>query len=252
MQRPRFGGHRGHQPVQIPADYQLREQANMEPQDSCGPEFVQESLPGFVRAVIDPLADGPFAPACRRHDGCYRLREKSQAWCDDRFRDEMFAICDSGTGGLAYSIPGVGPSLCRFHGSLYYNMVNSTDGASAYEGAPGGAIANLRHRIIRHRYREDEAEVCVDIHNGTQMMQGYDVLLHDEAGRVIDREPDLGQEKLRAGEDGTVCVSTEWNRQYGLKDFADGIHVSLRADDPERYAWWGDMVVVDMRQVVLD
>ena len=239
-------------PVAAGAAYLAREQAHMEPQDSCGPEFVQESLPGFVRAVIDPLADGPFRPACKRHDACYRLREQTQAWCDDRFREEMFATCETGTGGLLYSVPQLGPSLCRFHGSLYYNMVNSTDGAAAYEGAPGGVITNLRHQIERSDWWGDQVRVCVDIHNPTPLMQGYQVILHDEDGHVIDDEPDLGQLKLRAGEQGTICAGTRWNRAYGLKDFADGIYVSLRADDPERFAYWGDMVVVDMRQVVLD
>ncbi|GGB68843.1 hypothetical protein [Henriciella pelagia] len=239
-------------PLVIDEAYLTREGGKMEPQDSCGPEFVQERFPGVLRAVIDPLADGPFRPACRRHDACYRLREKDQAWCDDRFRAEMVSTCDSGTGGLGYSIPRLGPSLCRFHASLYFNMVNSTNGASAYEGMPGGVIANLRHQIIRRTRGEDEVKVCLDVHNPTVMMQGYDAVLHDEAGTVIDRQPGRGQLKLRVGERGTICVSTEADRRYGLRDVGDGIYVSLRADDPEVYAFRGDMVVVDMMQVVLD
>lgn len=239
-------------PVAVSADYLAREANQMKPQDSCGPEFVQDNLPGFFRAAIEPLTDGPFRPACKRHDACYRLREKPQTWCDDRFREEMFATCDSGTGGLAYSIPGIGPPLCRVQGGLYYGMVNSTDGAAAYEGQPGGVITNLRHRIVRRKRGEDEVDVCADFHNPTPMMQGYVLELRDEAGRRIDKAPGAGQLKLRADARGTLCTGTLGNRRYGLKDFADGIHAVLSADDPGRYALWGDMVEVDRMQVVLD
>ncbi|MEQ9314589.1 MAG: hypothetical protein RLN72_01990 [Henriciella sp.] len=239
-------------PVAVSAAYLEREATQMEPHDSCGPEFVQESLPGFLRAAIEPLTDGPFRPACKRHDACYRLREQSQSWCDDRFREEMFATCNSGTGGLAYSIPGIGPPLCRAQGGLYYGMVNSTDGASAYEGMPGGVIANLRHSIVRRTRGEDEVKVCADVHNPTPMMQGYILELKDEVGKRIDKAPGAGQLKLRSDERGTLCTSTYGNRHYGLKDVANGIHAVLSADDPERYALWGDMVEVDRLQVVLD
>ncbi|MGB3625478.1 MAG: hypothetical protein WA989_06615 [Henriciella sp.] len=238
--------------IPVAADYQAREQAQMKPHDSCGPEFMQAAVPGLIRAVLEPLADGPFRASCRRHDACYRLQEHSQAWCDERFREEMVATCNTGTGGLGYSLPGIGPPLCRVQGGLYFSLVSSPGGAAAYKGEPGGQIANLRHRIVRRAPGEDQVTACVDIANETPVLQGYVVDLRDKTGRQIDRAPFRGQLQLRTGESGTLCVGTTGSRRYGLPDFADGIYAVLSADDPSRYAAWGDLVVVDQRQVVLD
>lgn len=242
-------------PVDVPADvgddYLLREAEFMESADSCGPEFVQEKLPGTLKSMIEPLADGPFRPVCARHDACYRLGEKSQAWCDDRMRDEMFAICDTGQAGVVYRVPGVGPSLCRFHGGMYYRLINSTFGGVAYGGAPGGEIAAIQTRRIEDSIGGDEVEICADIFNPTLLMQEYDVELHTASGRMIDREPDLHEENIRAGETETLCVSTNWNARWDANNIGDEVFLSLRADTPESFAFWNDMVIVDSKKLSL-
>ena len=110
-------------PLAVAADYEARERAQMVDTDRCGPAFIQEKLPASVQRVVGPIADGPFKPVCARHDACYRLGEKTQSWCDDRMRDEMVAICNTGEAGLTYGIPVIGPSLCRFHAGLYYCLL---------------------------------------------------------------------------------------------------------------------------------
>lgn len=236
-------------PAQVGDDYLAREAAFMDAADSCGPEFVQDKLPGSLKSVIEPLADGPFRPVCARHDACYRLGEKSQAWCDDRMRDEMFAICDTGQAGVAYRVPSVGASLCKFHGGMYYRLINSTFGGVAYGGAPGGEITALRTRRIADAIGEDEIEICADILNPTLLMQEYDLELHSETGQMIDREPDLHEENIRAGETETLCVSTNWKGRWDAENVGDQVFVSLRADTPESFAFWNDMVIVDSKEV---
>ncbi|MEL6830660.1 MAG: hypothetical protein AAFO63_11035 [Pseudomonadota bacterium] len=239
--------------VDVPADvgeaYLLREAEFMDSADSCGPEFVQDKLPGALKTVIEPLADGPFRPVCARHDACYRLGEKSQAWCDDRMRDEMFAICDTGQAGVAYRVPEIGPSLCRFHGGMYYRLINSTFGGVAYGGAPGGEIAAIRTQRIADTIGQDEFEICADILNPTLLMQEYDIELHTGSGQMIDREPDLHEANIRAGDIETLCVSTNWNGRWDADNIGDDVFLSLRADTPESFAFWNDMVIVDSKQL---
>lgn len=236
-------------PADVGEDYLEREAGFMDVADSCGPEFVQDKMPGALKSVIEPLADGPFRPVCARHDACYRLGEKSQAWCDDRMRDEMFAICDTGQAGIAYRVPGVGPSLCKFHGGMYYRLINSTFGGVAYGGAPGGEITGIQTRRIADAIGGDEIEICADILNSTSLMQEYDLELHSETGQMIDREPDLHEENIRAGETETLCVSTNWNASWDAGNIGDEVFLSLRADTPESFAFWNDMVIVDSKQL---
>lgn len=238
-------------PKDVGGDYIAREASFMDTADSCGPAFVQDQLPGTLKAAIEPLADGPFRPVCARHDACYRLGEKSQAWCDDRMRDEMFAICDTGQAGVAYRIPGIGSSLCKFHGGMYYRLINSTYGGVAFGGAPGGEIAAIRTRRISDAIGGDEIEICADILNPTSLMQEYDLELHSQTGHMIDREPDLHEENIRAGETETLCVSTNWDSRWDANSIGSKVFVSLRADTPESFAFWDDMVVVDSRQLQL-
>lgn len=238
-------------PADVGEDYLIREAEFMDSADSCGPEFVQDKLPGALRTMIEPLADGPFRPVCARHDACYRLGEKSQTWCDDRMRDEMFAICDTGQAGAAYRVPRVGPSLCRFHGGMYYRLINSTFGGVAYGGAPGGEIAAVHTKDIADAIGGDELEICADIHNPTLLMQEYDLELHTGSGQMIDREPDLHEENIRAGETETLCVSTNWNARWDAENIGDEVFLSLRADTPESFAFWNDMVIVDTKSLSL-
>ena len=178
-------------PVPVPDDYAAREAAKIDLDDSCGPEFVQDNLPSGLVAAVTPLFDGPFRPACERHDACYGLEEHSQTWCDDRFRTEMTAICDTGRAGAFYSAPLVGPALCRRQANAYFAMVNNSFGAYAYGDGdtvypPGGQITG--HTVEQSGER---VRVCADILNDTMILQEYDLALVTVAGRIIDRDPDL-------------------------------------------------------------
>lgn len=236
-------------PVDVGADYAAREALMMEEGDSCGPTFVQEKLPATAQRVISPIADGPFRPVCARHDACYRLGEKTQAWCDDRMRDEMLGICAKGGATKAYSVPVIGASLCQFHAGMYYGAINNTYGAYAYGTEAGGEITDVRTRVIDDQLSDDEFEICVDVHNPTQGMQEYDVELHDAAGRLIDREPDLHEENVRAGETEAFCVGTNYSPRWGISDLSDVVYVSVRADTPDSFAFINDMVIVDTKTV---
>ncbi|MEL6662937.1 MAG: hypothetical protein AAFR33_08030 [Pseudomonadota bacterium] len=239
-------------PLALESGYAAREAAMMEATDQCGPEALTGSVPAWIANTVAVVADGPFRPVCARHDACYRLGEQSQSWCDDRMRDEMQAICDSGNATATYSVPVIGPSLCRFHAGAYYQAINSTYGGFAYGGAPGGEISDVRTQAIDARIGRDELRVCADVHNPTLLMQEYDLELRHSDGRLIDREPDLHEENIRAGETETLCVSTELDPRWSAENTGDTLRLSLRADTPESFAFVNDMVVVDTVEVALN
>lgn len=236
-------------PIDVGADYRAREAAMMQDGDRCGPKFIQDNLPASVQRVIAPLADGPFRPVCARHDACYRLAEQNQAWCDDRMRAEMLAVCTVGNSTATYSIPGIGASLCRFHAGMYYAAINNTYGAFAHGGEAGGEITAVRATRIREMLGTDELVVCVDVHNPTQVMQEYDVELHDGEGKLIDREPDLHERNVRAAETEEFCVGTNFNLLWDIENIGETVYVSIRADTPNSFEFNDDMVIVDTRSV---
>ena len=238
-------------PLTLDADYAEREAAQMVDGDSCGPEFIQSSLPAALAKAVQPLADGPFRPVCERHDACYRLGEKPQAWCDDRMRDEMYAIRDTGNAGGLYSAPLVGASFCRHHARMYFGAINNTYGGFAYGGGPGGRIIAHRISLIEDAISDDEVTICVDVLNDTRLMQEYDVELHHADGRRIDREPDLHERNVRSGEQAEFCVSTNWSPRWSRSDLSEKLRISVRADTPDSFAISDDMVIVDVIEITL-
>lgn len=228
----------------VPPDYAARETAKIDPDDSCGPEFLQDVLPRWLVASTTPLFDGPFRPVCERHDACYGLEEHSQAWCDDRFHDEMTAICDTGRSGGLYSAPLIGAALCRRQANAYFAMVNNSFGAYAYGDGdkvypPGGRIVAQDVRIIPHAGGE-RVEVCVDILNDTMILQEYDVALVAADGRLIDREPDLYDSNVRAGASRRFCFGAD------RKTLESGdLRIILRADRPDSFMFNDVMEMVD-------
>ncbi len=236
-------------PSDVEAGYTEREAAHMEEDDRCGPAFLQDSLPSGLVNLVGPLGDGPFRPVCKRHDACYRLKEETQAWCDDRMRDEMVAICDTGKATPFYSVPVIGPSLCRFHAGIYYTAINTTFGAAAYEGPPGGEIVDVRIKRIDDAITADELNVCVDVKNLTKTMQEYDVELHTADGKMVDREPDTYERNVRPGKKKEFCVGTNYSPLWDADDLTDVVYVSVRADTPTGFAITNDMVIVDSREV---
>lgn len=235
-------------PRDIDTAYAARERAMMQDSDRCGPASITDKLPDGFANVVGVITDGPFRPVCRRHDACYRLGEKDQTWCDERMRDEMRGICETGKATPAYSAPIIGRSLCLFHAGLYHAAIDSTLSSPAYGGLPGGEITALRTKVIDDRLTDDEFTVCVDVTNPTRLIQEYDVEMHDAGGRLIDREPDLREINVRPGETKEFCVTTNFTT-YGISDLSDIVHVSVRADTPENFAFLNDMVIVDTREV---
>lgn len=236
-------------PIDVPADYAAREQQHMEDSDRCGPEFLQERLSAGMLNIIGPIADGPFRPVCKRHDACYRLKEMTQAWCDDRMRDEMISICNTGEATPAYSVPVIGPSLCRFHAGLYYQAINSPAGAVAYKGQAGGKIVDIRSRRVEDWLSNDEFEVCVDVTNNTKSMQEYDIELHTADGKLVDREPDTYERNVRAEETEEFCVGTNYSAEWSISNLTEIVYISIRADDPSNFDTTDDMVIVDTAEV---
>jgi hypothetical protein len=234
--------------MELPEDYVEREAAFMKDDDRCGPEFLQTKLPKAFVKVIGPIGDGPFGPVCKRHDACYRLKEHSQAWCDDRMRDEMVAICDTGKATPTYSVPIIGTPLCKFHAGLYYAGINSTFAGPAYKGLPGGEIVDVRVRRINDWFSDDELEVCADVKNTTLVTQEYDIELHTAAGKMVDREPDVYEKNVRSDEVEEFCVGTN-NTRWGISDLSDMVYISIRADTPETFAITNDMVIVDTKEI---
>ncbi len=224
------------QPLPLEADYAAREAGASEPHDRCGPEFIQERLPGFVVSMIGPIIDGPFRPVCERHDACYRLREQTQAWCDDRMRTEMMDICGAGRSGNS-----PGGALCRLRASLYFSSVDNTFGAYAYEGEAGGRIAGL---VIAETSRR-RTDICVTAENDTMLMQQYVIELHDTQGRRLARRPRFHERNVRAGDSAVICASA--SRSDGPR----AVEVRLVSDRPDTLQTRNDMIIVDRRGVIL-
>jgi hypothetical protein len=232
-------------------DYEARERAAMQEGDRCGPEFIQTKLPAGLVSVVGPVTDGPFRPVCARHDACYRLQEKSQAWCDDRMSGEMEDVCEGGDLPAVYGAPVVGKSLCMFHAGVYYAAINNTYASHAYQGVPGGIMTSMAINSIDDRLSDDELNICVDVQNVTNSMQEYDLEMRDARGYLIDREPDTFEQNIRAGETERMCVGTNMTPVWSKSDLTDTVHLSLRADTPQGFAFVDDMVVVDTRAVMV-
>lgn len=221
-------------PVPLETGYAAREASAREPHDRCGPEFIQENLPGPVVSTLGPFFDGPFRPVCERHDACYRLREQTQAWCDDRMRAEMMDICAAGRPRHS-----AGGALCRMRANLYFASVDNTFGGYAYEGEAGGRIAALD---ISDGPR-NRAKVCVTAENDTPLMQEYIIDLRDGRGRRIARKPRFHEQNVRAGASAVICAHVGERRLRGP------VEVSLVADRPDSFATRNDMITVDTRRI---
>ncbi len=219
-------------PMQLDEAYAAREASASEPHDRCGPEFIQERLPGPVLSAIGPLLDGPFRPVCERHDACYRLRERTQAWCDQRMRTEMMDICAA---GRADTSPG--SALCRLRAHVYFASVDNPFGAYAYEGEAGGRIEALAFSETS----PGRMRVCVTAGNTTKLMQQYVVEVYDAGSRRLAREPRFHARNVRAGAAAVICASIRKTQA------ARAAEVRLVSDRPDTLSTRNDMIVVDRR-----
>jgi len=75
---------------------------------ACGPGGAGDAL------VPDSGPWFNFTAACARHDACYGA-QLGQAYCDNRFRDDMYAHCATR--------PWYQRSLCRGTANSYYEAV---------------------------------------------------------------------------------------------------------------------------------
>ena len=212
--------------------YAAREDAVRKPSDRCGPEFISDNLPPSLVAVMAPALDGPFRPVCKRHDACYELRERSQAWCDQRMHEEMIGICNAGRDPASF-----GARTCRMRAEAYYRMVDNAFGAYAYEGVTGGRLGGA----VISAGPDGELEICVTAENNTALLQQYAVELRWPGGARIDRAPGLGARSVRAGDASDFCV--------GGGQTGGDVELRLLADRTDSLAISGDTVVVETRRI---
>lgn len=225
-------------PMPLEPAYAAREKSASKPTDRCGPEFISDHLPKSLVAFMGPALDGPFRPACERHDACYELREQTQSWCDARMRAEMMDIC-----AAARSEASFGGAMCRVRAGLYYGMVDNTFGAHAYEGEAGGRIAAFEQAPAP----AGELEICITAENNTKLVQGYVLELRTQQGQRFAREPRIKQRRVRAGETAILCAGTTDSTYWNAHRAADPVEVQLLADRPESLAIAGDWIIVDQR-----
>ena len=96
--------------AQSPAALAPSQQEAQQAETACGPggtgdQLVPDSGPWFN-----------FTAACARHDACYGA-QLGQAYCDLRFRDDMYAHCAT---RVWYQ-----RSLCRGTANVYYEAVRN-------------------------------------------------------------------------------------------------------------------------------
>ncbi|MEQ9504666.1 MAG: hypothetical protein RLO80_00245 [Hyphomonas sp.] len=230
-------------PVAVDPAYAAREAAAAKPADRCGPKFISDQLPAALVSIMGPVLDGPFYPVCARHDACYGLQEQTQAWCDDRMREEMMDICAAGRTKDSF-----GGRLCRIRAELFFDMVDNAFGAYAYEGEAGGQITALE---IMDAPR-GQFELCATVRNDTSVLQEYILDLRAASGHRVDRAPGIKERSVRAGETAVMCAGTTGSSYWSLKRLTGPVEVRLVADRPDSIAIAGDLVIVDTRLVELE
>ena len=94
--------------AQSPADLAPTPAEAQQATTACGPGGVGDQL------VPDSGPWFNFTAACANHDGCYGA-QLGQAYCDSRFRDDMYAHCAT---RVWYQ-----RALCRNTANVYYEAV---------------------------------------------------------------------------------------------------------------------------------
>lgn len=73
-------------------------------------------------------------------------------------------------------------------------------------GLPASEITDIRQQLFDDPFTDDDITICANVLNPSKLMQEYDVELHDARGRLVDREPDLYEKNVRAGEEEEFSV----------------------------------------------
>jgi hypothetical protein len=95
-------------------------------------------------------------------------------------------------------------------------------------------------------------ELCATVHNDTQVLQEYILDLRASDGNRIDRDPDVKERSVRAGDAATLCAGTTGSSYWSLKRLTGPVEVRLVADRPDSIAFTNDLVIVDRRTVQLE
>ena len=184
--------------------------------NGCGPEGF-----GFL------IPDGPFSSACDNHDLCYEDTGVSQAVCDARFKDDMYAICDSGSSGLSVAD-------CKELADYYYGTVSNFGEVfiTLNNRDISGEIVSVNARRIDDWWGDDEFEACVTFRNNGDINTEYDLQLYSADGSLIDTEPDTYEINLAVGESAEECVGTD-NIYPSISDLGSQYKIVLRVDAPQ-------------------
>jgi len=81
----------------------------------CGPEWLQDAGYGAL-VPREPESGFDFSPACYAHDACYDeccQNQMSQSDCDEQFRTDLKAICDTRGAEMQAQCSGLSYWVCR-------------------------------------------------------------------------------------------------------------------------------------------
>ncbi|MEM7188340.1 MAG: hypothetical protein AAF439_01900 [Pseudomonadota bacterium] len=218
--------------------YHRREEAAVKQgQDWCGPAKVTKEVPTVLNSTFSQY----FIPVCERHDACYRLRERTQKFCDDQMVEGMKDACDAKfSKGHPNSVD------CYYQAKVFTVILRSSAGAWAFSGEPHGVIERFRARRIEDLVTDDEIEICLDIHNPSAVQQEYEVRLLQHRNVIVDREPDTHEINVDAGDTvRNVCVGTNFSPDWSIGDLMFPVNVAVWADTPSNISFTNDMVPVD-------
>ena len=199
--------------------------------NGCGPEGF-----GFL------VPDGPFGPACDKHDICYEDKEVDQVTCDKEFKKNMRAICTGKHSGLqlktCLKTAEYYHDLVSDQGEMFINMDNHT---------AGGKVLSVRAKRIHDWLGDDEFEACVTFKNTGTFNTEYDLQLYNSRGKHIDTEPDTYEVNLKVGKVTKLCVGTE-GIYPSISDIGKRYKLVLRVDVPQKdffSNFSNDFLVVD-------
>lgn len=208
--------------------------------DHCGPSFIQDNIPTYLATPLQDAIASDFRNVCRAHDACYRAN-LGQAKCDDDMVRGMKAVCDR---KIFFERP-----YCRFKARAMNAALRTTFGGYAYGHEQiGGQIVKVVSRRINSSIGDDEVEACVTVRNPTNRILEYDVEMYTWDMKRVDIEPDSNERNIAPGQQSVFCVGTNMGLRYSRRDLGGNFKIFVRVDDPDSFAIWGDMIVVDKGQ----
>lgn len=235
-------------------NYEELERQAIRKTDHCGtPDLINWISNENLKSRAKTLLNYEFELACLRHDACYRIKEKTQAWCDDRFREEIRAICEQKEGEKV---------VCLSVATTYHKIVvefgrqaylENEDGTVIPEagmaGVGAGRLINLKPRRIRDIFSDDEFEVCGEIHNTSRITQEYEVRMLSHRGQLVDKEPDTYEMNIKSGGKAKFCLTTDWDPRFSIRDLGPYVTIQLFVDQAANYDRSGDMILIKFEEI---